>query len=104
MLPTAIDKQIQFKFKKNGTPTTCNVYSKHFDTSFTFHLNAVQPSKQQWENYILGVIFEIQQLTDKLQGFDCMFTSDIPVGSGTVSYTHLTLPTMLAQCRCRWSG
>ena len=20
-----------------------------------------------------------------------------------VSYTHLTLPTMLAQCRCRWS-
>ena len=22
---------------------------------------------------------------------------------GAVSYTHLTLPTMLAQCRSRWS-
>ena len=24
-------------------------------------------------------------------------------GADTVSYTHLTLPTMLAQCRSRWS-
>ena len=89
VLPTAIDKKIQFKFKKNGTPTTCNVYSKNFDTSFTFDLNAIQPSEQQWENYILGVIFEIQQLSDKLQGFDCMFTSDIPVGSGISSSAAL---------------
>lgn len=89
VLPTAIDKKIQFKFKKNGTPTTCNVYSKNFDTSFTFDLKDVKPSEQQWENYILGVIFEIQQLTDKLQGFDCMFTSDIPVGSGISSSAAL---------------
>jgi len=89
VLPTAIDKKIQFKFKKNGTPSTCNVYSKNFDTRFTFDLNAVQPSEQQWENYILGVIFEIQQLTEKLQGFDCMFTSDIPVGSGISSSAAL---------------
>lgn len=89
VLPTAIDKKIQFKFKKNGTPTTCNVYSKNFDTSVTFDLNTIKPSKHQWENYILGVIFEIQQLTDKLEGFDCIFTSDIPVGSGISSSAAL---------------
>jgi galactokinase len=89
VLPTAIDKKIQFKFKKNGTPTTCNVYSKNFDTSFTFDLNSVKPSEQQWENYILGVIYEIQQLADGLQGFDCIFTSDIPVGSGISSSAAL---------------
>lgn len=89
VLPTAIDKKIQFKFKKNGTLTTCNVYSKNFDTSVTFDLNTIKPSKHQWENYILGVIFEIQQLTDKLEGFDCIFTSDIPVGSGISSSAAL---------------
>jgi len=89
VLPTAIDKKIQFKFKKNGTPTTCNVYSKNFDTSFTFDLKNVKPSEQQWENYILGVIFEIQQLSNKLEGFDCIFTSDIPVGSGISSSAAL---------------
>ena len=89
VLPTAIDKKIQFKFKKNGTPTTCNVYSKNFDTRFTFDLNAVQPSEQQWENYILGVIYEIQQLTNKLEGFDCFLDSNIPVGSGISSSAAL---------------
>ncbi len=89
VLPTAIDKKIQFKFKKNGTPTTCNIYSKNFDTSFTFNLNTIKPSEHQWENYILGVIFEIQQLTKKLEGFDCIFTSNIPIGSGISSSAAL---------------
>ena len=29
---------------------------------------------------------------------------DLGTGTGAVSYTHLTLPTMLAQCSARWSG
>ena len=62
VLPTAIDKKIRFSFKKNGTKTNCSAYSKNFDSSFSFNLENVKPSSQQWENYILGVIFEIQQL------------------------------------------
>ena len=89
VLPTAIDKKIEFKFKKNGSKTTCNVLSKNFDTSFSFELDAVQKSDQQWENYILGVIYEIQQLSDGLKGFDCEFYSDIPVGSGVSSSAAL---------------
>ena len=50
VLPTAIDKKIQFKFKKNSDPTTCNVYSKNFDTSFSFDLKTIKPNEQQWEN------------------------------------------------------
>ena len=30
-------------------------------------------------------------------------TGGVPEGGTPVSYTHLTLPTMLAQCRSRWS-
>lgn len=85
VLPTAIDKKIQFKFRKNGSPSQCHVYSTNFDTGFSFDLNTVQPSEHQWENYILGVIHEIQQATDKLEGFDCVLESDIPIGSGVSS-------------------
>ncbi|MDY7396955.1 galactokinase [Aureibaculum sp. 2210JD6-5] len=89
VLPTAIDKKIEFKFKKNGSKTTCNMHSKNFNTLFSFELDAVAKSDQQWQNYILGVIYEIQQLSDGLQGFDCEFFSDIPVGSGVSSSAAL---------------
>lgn len=89
VLPTAIDKKIKFKFNKNGSKNTCSIYSNNFDTSMSFELNKVSPSEKQWENYILGVIYEIQQLSDKLRGFDCVLDSDIPVGSGISSSAAL---------------
>lgn len=89
VLPTAIDKKITFKFRKNNTKNTCKVYSANFDTSFSFDLTNVKPSEQQWENYILGVIHEIQILSNKLEGFDCVLDSNIPVGSGISSSAAL---------------
>lgn len=89
VLPTAIDKKIRFQLKKNKTSNTCTVYSKNFNASFSFDLKSVAPSTQQWENYILGVIHEIQQITDKLEGFDCTLDSTIPVGSGISSSAAL---------------
>lgn len=89
VLPTAIDKKIQFKFRKNNSDTTCNVASKNFNTKFSFKLDKVVKSNHQWENYILGVIYEIQQLSEKLEGFDCVLDSDIPVGSGISSSAAL---------------
>jgi len=89
VLPTAIDRKIQFKFKKNNTLKTCNVYSNNFNTSFSFELDDVKKSEQQWENFILGVVYEIQQLSNKLEGFDCVLESDIPIGSGVSSSAAL---------------
>jgi galactokinase len=89
VLPTAINRKIRFKLKKNGSPNLGIVYSKNFDTGFSFDLKRVEKSEQQWENYILGVIYEIQQLTDKLEGFDCTLESNIPIGSGISSSAAL---------------
>ena len=89
VLPTAIDKKIRFKLKKNTSKSKCSVYSANFDTGFSFDLSNVKPSNEQWQNYILGVIFGIQQKTDKLQGFDCFLDSNIPVGSGISSSAAL---------------
>ena len=44
VLPTAIDKKIKFKFRKNNPGTICNIYSKNFDTSFSFDLTKVAKS------------------------------------------------------------
>lgn len=89
VLPTAIDKKIIFSLKENGSNSSCSVYSKNFDTGFSFDLNTVAISEKQWQNYILGVIYEIQQLSDGLKGFDCILDSDIPVGSGISSSAAL---------------
>lgn len=89
VLPTAIDKKIRFKFKKKESSANCTVYSKNFDVSFNIDLQQVKVSQNDWENYILGVIYEIQQLTDKLKGFDCVLESNIPIGSGISSSAAL---------------
>lgn len=89
VLPTAIDKKIRFKFKKNDSLNNCNVYSKNFEAGFAINLAHIGPSENQWENYILGVLHEIQKLTDKVRGFDCVLKSDIPIGSGISSSAAL---------------
>jgi len=89
VLPTAIDRKIIFKLRKNNSKNICSVYSANYDVSFSVDLKKIKISNIEWENYILGVIYELQQLTDKLRGFDCVLSSDIPVGSGISSSAAL---------------
>ncbi len=89
VLPTAIDKNIIFKLKRNNSDNICNIYSVNYDMSFSISLENIKISGIAWENYILGVIHEIQQLTDKIKGFDCVLSSDIPIGSGISSSAAL---------------
>lgn len=89
VLPTAIDKKILFSLKKNGSGTRCSIFSKDLNQGFTFELTAVKPSKNQWENYLLGVVHEIQELGCNLNGFDCELESSLPIGSGISSSAAL---------------
>lgn len=89
VLPTAIDKHIIFQFQKNDTTDTCNVYSATFDKMLSFNLNEVAPSDKEWENYILGVVSQIQLRGKKMTGFDCIIESYLPMGSGISSSAAL---------------
>lgn len=89
VLPTAINKQIQFLLKENNLTSTCNVYSESIGESFQFDLNKVVQSSDLWKNYLLGVINEIQILGKELKGFDCVFKSNLPIGSGVSSSAAL---------------
>ncbi|WKX75252.1 galactokinase [Zobellia laminariae] len=89
VLPTAIEKNITFSFKKNGSENQCHVYSKTYDTGFELNLDKIAVSKVEWENYILGVLNEISKRTDKVRGFDCIVESNLPTGSGLSSSAAL---------------
>ncbi len=85
VLPTAIDKKVIFSFEKNNTETECNVYSMSYDKMLRFDLGAIKVSEIEWENYILGVINELLKITDRLQGFNCIIKSELPIGAGVSS-------------------
>lgn len=89
VLPTAIDKNIRLSFKRNRETKRCRIFSKNLNLGFTFKLDVVEKSDQQWENYILGVIHEVNLLTNRLEGFDCYIDSNIPIGSGVSSSAAL---------------
>ena len=85
VFPAAIDKRIEFRIRRNGHDKQCNVYSVDFKKLLSFDLSEVKPSSEEWENYILGVVHEIQKLGHTLHGFDCQLESNLPIGAGISS-------------------
>jgi galactokinase len=89
VMPTAIDKKIYFELRKNDTPTACSIYSETFNTRLNFDLKIIKKSSSTWENYILGVVHELQKRGKKLEGFDCFIKSELPIGAGISSSAAL---------------
>lgn len=89
VMPTAIDKKIFFDLRKNGSTSTCTIYSSTFDSELQFDLKNFSRSELTWENYILGVVDEIQKLGKQLKGFDCIIKSELPIGAGISSSAAL---------------
>ena len=85
VFPAAIDRRIEFRMRRNGSEYDCQVYSVEFDKLLSFKLSEVRPSQEEWENYILGVVHEIQKLGHTLHGFTCQLSSNLPIGAGVSS-------------------
>lgn len=89
VLPTAIDRKIYFEFAENRSENICNVYSQNLQEYLQIDLRKVEKSETSWHNYILGVVFEIQQLGKTFKGFDCTINSEVPSGAGVSSSAAL---------------
>lgn len=89
VMPTAINKYITFYLSKNDSGNVCNIYSRTYEKGFSFDLRKISRSENAWENYLLGVVSEIQKLDKDLKGFDCVIESDLPVGAGISSSAAL---------------
>jgi galactokinase len=89
VLPAAIDKIICFAFEKNNTNTS-KIVAIDLDEFIDVPVNStIQKIERDWGNYLLGVMHQLQSNGFVFQGFNCVFSSNIPVGSGLSSSAAL---------------
>ncbi|MDX6181067.1 galactokinase [Flavobacterium sp. Fl-77] len=89
VLPAAIDKVICFAFEKNNT-TKSRIIAIDLNEEFEVDLTKeILLSDVVWTNYILGVIKQLQGNGFLFEGFNCVFSSNIPIGSGLSSSAAL---------------
>ena len=89
VLPAAIDKIICFAFEKNNTNSS-KIVAIDLNEAFEIDLTAeILLSEEVWTNYIRGVIKQLQDNGFVFEGFNCVFSSNIPVGSGLSSSAAL---------------
>ena len=89
VLPAAIDKIICFAFEKNNSNTS-KIVAIDLDEVFEIDLTTeMKLSENVWTNYLRGVVNQLKINGFKLEGFNCVFSSNIPVGSGLSSSAAL---------------
>lgn len=94
VLPAAIDKIICFAFAKSNSKKSKIVA---IDLNEEFELDVTQEielSKVVWTNYILGVVKQLKDNGFSFDGFNCVFSSNIPTGSGLSSSAALECGTI----------
>ena len=89
VLPAAIDKGTVVHLKKNGTASECSMIALNIGEVAYFDLTNFKPLESGWQNYMMGVVHELQKIGGKLTGFDCEFGGNVPIGSGMSSSASL---------------
>lgn len=89
VLPAAIDKATVVHLKKNDTASNCSIMALNIGEVHYFDLNDFQPIENGWQNYMMGVVHELQKIGAKFTGFDCEFGGNVPIGSGMSSSASL---------------
>jgi len=88
VLPAAINKKTVFALSENNS-SNINLYAKDLDESFACDLKNIKKTEVPWANYLLGVVSQLTNNGYLLNGFNCIFGSDIPIGAGLSSSAAL---------------
>ena len=83
VMPAAINKGIYYAVAANGTDTI-NILALDFNETLNIKITDIK-KMGSWKNYVLSVVNEFVLLGKITQGFDCVFSGDIPQGSGMSS-------------------
>ncbi len=89
VLPAAIDRKMTVRARGNGTPSAVHLTDIRQQQSFSFDLRDFSPLEKGWQNYVMGVVSELQKLGGAIGGFDAAFEGNVPVGSGMSSSAAL---------------
>lgn len=89
VFPAAVDKGIVAAIQKSNTGF-CTAIALDLESTVVFKLNTLKPSKEgRWENYIFGVVAELQNRNKVLSNFNIVFKGNIPSGAGMSSSAAL---------------
>jgi galactokinase len=89
VFPAAIDKGIYLAIEKTEADFSTTI-ALDMNEQIEFKLNNLKPFKNgSWENYILGVVYEIQKKGKVISNFNIVFKGDIPNGAGLSSSAAL---------------
>jgi galactokinase len=88
VLPAAIDKAIYFAITPRND-TICNIVAFDMNDECRFTIDDLQHSPKNWPNYLMGVVDQFMKAHYKIQGFNCVFGGDIPIGAGLSSSAAL---------------
>ena len=89
VLPASIDKKIIIEIH-SVSGEKCNIESKTLDKGFKINLKKIYKSKIQWQNYIIGILYNLIVLKKlKIEAFNCKIESNLPIGAGISSSSAL---------------
>ena len=89
VFPAAVDKGIVAAIQKSDSKK-CIAFAIDMNESIEFELDKLKPSSEgSWENYVFGVVAEIQNRNKSVGNFNMAFSGDIPAGSGMSSSAAL---------------
>lgn len=89
VFPAAVDKGIAAAIQKSDTGKS-TAHALDMDSKIEFELDKLKPSKEgSWENYVFGVVAEIQNRNKVVGDFNIIFKGDIPSGAGMSSSAAL---------------
>ncbi|MEO9572130.1 MAG: galactokinase [Polaribacter sp.] len=89
VFPAAVNKGIAAAIHKSNTGK-CTAIALDLDSTIEFELDKLKPSKEgNWENYVLGVVAEIQNRNKVIGDFNAVFKGNIPGGAGMSSSAAL---------------
>lgn len=89
VFPAAVDKGIVAAIGKSDSNIS-TAFAADKKETLEFSLNKLKPLAQgSWQNYILGVVAEIQNRSKTIGNFNIVFGGDIPGGAGMSSSAAL---------------
>ncbi len=89
VFPAAVNKGIAAAIQKSSS-NFCTAIALDLDSTIKFDLDKLKPSKEgSWENYVFGVVAEIQNRNKVIGNFNVVFKGNIPGGAGMSSSAAL---------------
>lgn len=88
VLPAAIDKAIYFAITPRND-RVCHIVSFDLEDEYKCTLDNLAFTQKGWPNYLMGVVDQFIKAHYHIQGFNCVFGGDIPIGAGLSSSAAL---------------